>query len=112
MVRAGSAKRALVVAAEYFTSGVDYRDPESAYFFGDAAAAVVLETPTSPPGRPATRSSTSRVARCRARRSRPGIAGTGPLHAQAVAGDAAADASPATRPTAGSTRTGPPSTAT
>jgi beta-ketodecanoyl-[acyl-carrier-protein] synthase len=44
LVLAGLVQRALLVSAEYFTCGVDYRDPESAFFWGDAAVAVVVET--------------------------------------------------------------------
>jgi beta-ketodecanoyl-[acyl-carrier-protein] synthase len=44
LILAGLCRRALVVAAEYFSCGVDYRDPYNCYFWGDAAAAVVLES--------------------------------------------------------------------
>ncbi|HEV8310251.1 MAG TPA: ketoacyl-ACP synthase III [Methylomirabilota bacterium] len=40
---AGLCRRALVVAAEYFTCAVDYRDPSNSFFWGDAAAAVLME---------------------------------------------------------------------
>ena len=42
-LRAGTARRVLVVAAEYFTAMVDWTDPATSYFAGDGAAAVVLE---------------------------------------------------------------------
>ena len=35
--------RVLVVAAEYFTCGVDYSIPENSFFWGDGAVAVVVE---------------------------------------------------------------------
>jgi len=43
LILAGLARRALLVAAEYFSCGVDYADPSSSFFWGDAAAAVVVE---------------------------------------------------------------------
>ena len=41
----GLCRRALVVAAEYFSCGVDYGDPNSSFFWGDAGAAAVVEAP-------------------------------------------------------------------
>lgn len=43
LILAGLARRALLVTAEYFTCGVDYRDPSSSFFWGDAGAAVLVE---------------------------------------------------------------------
>lgn len=44
MVLSGACRRALVVAAEYFTCSVDYRDPSNSFFWGDAGAAVVVQS--------------------------------------------------------------------
>ena len=52
LVRAGTAQRALVVAAEYFSAMVDWSDPATSYFAGDGAAAVVLESDTLAGDRP------------------------------------------------------------
>jgi beta-ketodecanoyl-[acyl-carrier-protein] synthase len=49
---AGCVRRALVVAAEFFTCGVDYGDPSSSYFWGDAAAAAVIEAADLARGKP------------------------------------------------------------
>jgi len=43
LILAGCYRRALVVAAEYFSCGVDYGDPFNSFFWGDAAAAAVVE---------------------------------------------------------------------
>jgi beta-ketodecanoyl-[acyl-carrier-protein] synthase len=43
LVAAGGYRRALVVAAEFFTCAVDYSDPANSCFWGDAGAAVVVE---------------------------------------------------------------------
>jgi 3-oxoacyl-(acyl-carrier-protein) synthase III len=43
LLLAGLCRRALVVAAEYFSCGVDYADPHNSFFWGDAAAAAVVE---------------------------------------------------------------------
>jgi len=45
LVDSGAVRRALVVSAEYFSAMADWSDPESAYFAGDGAAAVLLEAP-------------------------------------------------------------------
>jgi beta-ketodecanoyl-[acyl-carrier-protein] synthase len=50
LVLAGCYRRALLVSAEFFTCGVDYRDPANCYFWGDAGVAVVVEP--ADPGRP------------------------------------------------------------
>jgi len=49
LVRAGSARRVLVVGSEIFTRVVDWRDRGTAVLFGDAAGAVVVG-PASDPG--------------------------------------------------------------
>jgi beta-ketodecanoyl-[acyl-carrier-protein] synthase len=43
LVSAGIHRRILVVTAEYFSAGVNYADPNNAFFWGDAAAATVVE---------------------------------------------------------------------
>jgi len=43
LILGGLCRRALVVAAEYFSCGVDYADPHNSFFWGDAAAAAVVE---------------------------------------------------------------------
>ncbi len=48
MVRAGSARRVLVVGSEIFTRVVDWRDRGTAVLFGDAAGAVVVGPATDP----------------------------------------------------------------
>ena len=50
-VASRAAGRALVVAAEAFTHGVDWTDPATACFFGDGAGAVVLESADLAEGR-------------------------------------------------------------
>ena len=44
MVRAGQAKKALVVGSEVFSRMLDWKDRTSCVLFGDGAGAVVLET--------------------------------------------------------------------
>jgi beta-ketodecanoyl-[acyl-carrier-protein] synthase len=51
MIGAGIHRRILVVSAEYFTCGVNYTDPSSAFFWGDGAAAAVLEPAADCAGR-------------------------------------------------------------
>lgn len=96
LVRSGSVRRALVVAAEWFTTNVDYADPESAYFFGDGAAAVVLESAELARGR---RGFAVLDALCRSSASdriTTALGGVRPylarLHADGAVGDAPADA--------------------
>jgi len=48
-IRAGSARRVLVVGAETLTRMIDWEDRSTAVLFGDGAGAVILE-PTSEPG--------------------------------------------------------------
>lgn len=47
-IRAGSAKRALVVGAEVFSRILDWRDRGTCVLFGDGAGAVVLEAADQP----------------------------------------------------------------
>jgi beta-ketodecanoyl-[acyl-carrier-protein] synthase len=44
LILAGLCRRALIVAAEYFSCGVDYGDPHNSFFWGDAGAAAVVES--------------------------------------------------------------------
>jgi beta-ketodecanoyl-[acyl-carrier-protein] synthase len=44
LILAGLCRRALIVAAEFFSCGVDYGDPNNSFFWGDAGAAAVLES--------------------------------------------------------------------
>jgi 3-oxoacyl-(acyl-carrier-protein) synthase III len=44
LIAAGVHRRVLVVSAEYFTSAVDYADPNNSFFWGDAAAAALVES--------------------------------------------------------------------
>jgi len=48
MIRAGNAKRALVVGAEVFSRLLDFNDRTTCVLFGDGAGAVVLEASDSP----------------------------------------------------------------
>jgi 3-oxoacyl-[acyl-carrier-protein] synthase-3 len=48
MIRAGSARKALVVGAEVFSRILDFRDRTTCVLFGDGAGAVVLEASESP----------------------------------------------------------------
>jgi len=48
MIRAGSARKALVVGAEVFSRILDFRDRSTCVLFGDGAGAVVLEASESP----------------------------------------------------------------
>ncbi len=47
-IRAGSAKRALVIGADKMSSIIDWSDRETCVLFGDGAGAVVLETSEAP----------------------------------------------------------------
>lgn len=48
MIRAGSARRALVVGAEVFSRILDFNDRTTCVLFGDGAGAVVLEASDTP----------------------------------------------------------------
>jgi len=48
MIRAGSARRALVVGAEVFSRILDFNDRTTCVLFGDGAGAVVLEASETP----------------------------------------------------------------
>jgi 3-oxoacyl-[acyl-carrier-protein] synthase-3 len=48
MIRAGNAKRALVVGAEVFSRLLDFNDRTTCVLFGDGAGAVVLEASETP----------------------------------------------------------------
>jgi 3-oxoacyl-[acyl-carrier-protein] synthase-3 len=48
MIRAGSAKRALVVGTEVFSRLLDFKDRTTCVLFGDGAGAVVLEASETP----------------------------------------------------------------
>ena len=48
MIRAGSARRALVVGAEVFSRLLDFHDRTTCVLFGDGAGAVVLEASDTP----------------------------------------------------------------
>ena len=48
MIRAGNAKRALVVGAEVFSRLLDFKDRTTCVLFGDGAGAVVLEASETP----------------------------------------------------------------
>lgn len=48
MIRAGSARRALVVGAEVFSRILDFNDRTTCVLFGDGAGAVVLEASDAP----------------------------------------------------------------
>ena len=48
MIRAGSAKRALVIGAEVFSRLLDFKDRTTCVLFGDGAGAVVLEASETP----------------------------------------------------------------
>lgn len=48
MIRAGTAKRALVVGAEVFSRILDFNDRTTCVLFGDGAGAVVLEASDTP----------------------------------------------------------------
>ena len=48
MIRAGSARRALVIGAEVFSRILDWNDRGTCVLFGDGAGAVVLEAADSP----------------------------------------------------------------
>jgi 3-oxoacyl-[acyl-carrier-protein] synthase-3 len=50
MLRAGSARRALVVGAEVFSRLLDFSDRTTCVLFGDGAGAVVLEASDQPGG--------------------------------------------------------------
>ncbi len=51
LIAAGVHRRVLVVSAEYFTSAVDYSDPNNSFFWGDAAAAALVESPADAHGK-------------------------------------------------------------
>jgi beta-ketodecanoyl-[acyl-carrier-protein] synthase len=87
LLAGGVARRVLLVAAEYFTCGVDYRDPDSAFFWGDGAAATVIEAAEL--GRPKGGYEIVDTL-CRSRLSdniRTGLGGTRPLVADVALGD-------------------------
>lgn len=48
MIRAGNAKRALVVGAEVFSRLLDFKDRTTCVLFGDGAGAVVLQASDTP----------------------------------------------------------------
>ena len=48
MIRAGSAKKALVIGAEVFSRILDFKDRTTCVLFGDGAGAVVLEASDTP----------------------------------------------------------------
>jgi 3-oxoacyl-[acyl-carrier-protein] synthase-3 len=48
MIRAGSAKKALVIGAEVFSRILDFKDRTTCVLFGDGAGAVVLEASDHP----------------------------------------------------------------
>ncbi len=48
MIRAGSARRALVIGAEVFSRLLDFKDRTTCVLFGDGAGAVVLEAAAQP----------------------------------------------------------------
>jgi 3-oxoacyl-[acyl-carrier-protein] synthase-3 len=48
MIRAGTARRALVIGAEVFSRILDFNDRTTCVLFGDGAGAVVLEASDSP----------------------------------------------------------------
>ncbi len=48
MIKAGSARRALVVGAEVFSRIIDFKDRTTCVLFGDGAGAVVLEASEEP----------------------------------------------------------------
>ena len=48
MIRAGSARRALVIGAEVFSRILDFNDRTTCVLFGDGAGAVVLEASDTP----------------------------------------------------------------
>jgi 3-oxoacyl-[acyl-carrier-protein] synthase-3 len=48
MIRAGNARRALVVGAEVFSRLLDFKDRTTCVLFGDGAGAVVLEASDTP----------------------------------------------------------------
>lgn len=76
LAASGAARRVLVVSAEYFSAMVDWSDPATAYFAGDGAAAVVLESAEAAGARPGMR---VRDALCASRYSdsiRTGVGGT------------------------------------
>jgi len=50
MLRAGNAKRALVVGAEVFSRLLDFKDRTTCVLFGDGAGAVILEASPEPGG--------------------------------------------------------------
>ncbi len=87
LLTAAVARRVLLVAAEYFTCGVDYRDPETAFFWGDGAAAAVIETPDLGRGKGGYEIVDTL---CRSRLSdniRTGLGGTRPLVADVALGN-------------------------
>ena len=85
LLRSGAARRALVVAAEYFTAGVDYRDPTFSYFFGDAGAAAVVEAGDLARGKPGWRIVDVRCRSQWSRNIRTGLGGTETLVAARAA---------------------------
>ena len=48
MIKAGSARKALVIGAEVFSRILDFKDRTTCVLFGDGAGAVVLEASTEP----------------------------------------------------------------
>ncbi len=52
LITSGQAHRVLVLSAEYFTCGVDYEDPTGSYFWGDGAAAALVEASSHTDGFP------------------------------------------------------------
>ena len=48
MIRAGSAKRVLVIGAETLSRVLDWKDRTTCVLFGDGAGAVVLEKSDEP----------------------------------------------------------------
>lgn len=48
MIRAGNAKRALIIGAEVFSRILDFKDRTTCVLFGDGAGAVVLEASQAP----------------------------------------------------------------
>jgi beta-ketodecanoyl-[acyl-carrier-protein] synthase len=92
MIGSGIHRRVLVVSPEYFTAGVNYADPESAFFFGDGAAAAVIEPAGDLGGRSGFQIVDTRAFSIPSRSIRTGLGGTRPFVAGATRNNGRTDA--------------------
>ncbi len=92
LVASGMHRRVVVVCAEYFTAMVNYSDPNNAFFWGDGAAAVVVERADLADGKAGLAVVDSHCLSAPSPCIRTGLGGTRPFLAGASRGSGPADA--------------------